>query len=63
MCHVARHGFSPPARLAELINHLVGLRLTLRIHHHYMTTSLGQSMADALAQPAIPTRDDCHSPL
>jgi len=63
MRHVTRHGFSSHARLADLTGHLLSLRLTLRIHHRYMATSLGQSMADALPQPAIPTRDDCHSPL
>ena len=63
MRNVARHGFSPHARLAELAGHFLSLRLTLCIHHCYMATSLGQSMADALTQPTIPTRDDCHSPL
>src|SRR5262249_25461669 len=63
MRHVARHGFSPHAHLAELTSHLLRLRLTLRIYHCYMATSLGQSMADALPQPTIPTRDNCHSPL
>jgi len=37
------------ARLAELTSHLLGLCLTLRIHHRDMATSLGQSMADALS--------------
>ena len=63
MRHVARHRLSPHARLAELTSHLLRLRLTLRIHHCYMATSLGQSMADTLPKPTIPTRDNCHSPL
>ena len=62
MRHVARHGFSLYARLVEVVGHVLSLSLTLRIHYHYLTTSLGQSMTDALTQPTIPARDDCHSP-
>jgi hypothetical protein len=61
--HSGHKSFHLYACLAELAGHLLSLRLTLCIHHRYMATSLGQGMADELAQPAIPTRDDCHSPL
>ena len=52
MRHIARHSFGLHARLAELTGHLLSLRLTLRIHHRYMATSLGQSIA--IRCPSLP---------